>query len=197
MTDGNEGTLNTGGEAPNSSGTGSESPEVTALKSRNAGLDAKVTTLSDSQKAANARAVAAEQRLADYEAGKIGDDEALRARLTRAESDAATAKLEAKAARIEAKYPESFRELGDVVANMTDDKLAALEARLTGKTDSGSGSELPETDRPIGNNQARPVGNAPKAPGDMSIDELDAFIKAQDPELMKQGFSSQRWQPRQ
>lgn len=130
----NDGTTTTPDEAPDASVTGTpQTPdEVTLLKSRNAGLDAKVTELTTKAKNFEQQAATMAAKLADYEAGKVGADEALRAQLAVKEAEAQAARQEAKLARIEGKYPETFGLFGDAAAAMTEDVLAASEARLQG-----------------------------------------------------------------
>src|SRR5690349_54765 len=68
-------------------GTPAVDSEVTTLRSRNAGLDAKVTELQKAAKAAEERAAEALQKLQDYESGKVQADEALRAQLSVKEAE--------------------------------------------------------------------------------------------------------------
>lgn len=174
MADGNEGTSTEGEEAPAAAAAASGTPntpdEVTTLRSRNAGLDAKVTELSNASKAALAAKEAAEQKLRDYEAGKVDADEALRAQVQAKDTELAQVRLEAKLARIEAKYPETFGVLGEAAAALTEDQLAASEARMAGVPVESS------TPTPIGGNAPRvPVGA--KAIEDMSIAELEKHLR--------------------
>lgn len=151
--------------------TGPSADEVTVLKSRNAGLDAKVTSLTAAQAAADARAVAAEAKLAQYEQGKLGSDEALRAQLAAEQAKTAEALQEAKAARLEAKFPETFAVFGNEAAVFSDDKLAASEARLTGGADSG------EPPTPRGNNPPRAGQRTPAKPP--TIADVEADLRRQ------------------
>jgi hypothetical protein len=136
-------------------GTQSATDEVTTLRSRNAGLDAKVTELTKAQKAAEQRAADALAKLQAYEEGKVGSEEALRAQLQRVEAEATQARREAKVARIEAKFPETFAVFGDAVAEMSEDKLAEAEARFRGVP-----AESDTPPKPIGNNPSRTQGGA-------------------------------------
>lgn len=106
--------------------------EVTLFKSRIAGLDAKVTELQRAEAAAKALADEAKSKLAAYEAGTVGADEALRAQIAAKDAEIATARREAAAAKAAAKYPETYAVFGDDIAGMSEDKLAASEARLSG-----------------------------------------------------------------
>lgn len=189
-TDPNAGTPPEGGEAPivpeapaaGAAGTPVVVDEVTTLRSRNAGLDAKVSALLTQTAAEKARADAAEARaLALAEAKENGDAE-LRAELERTRAENARVAQEAKLARIEAKYPETFGVLGAAAVSLTDDQLAASEARMAGVA-SGT-PEVPETPKPVGNNPGRTQAAPPKALEDMSASELEAHLKAFDPSVM-------------
>lgn len=118
--------------------------ESATYLSRIAGLDAKVTTLTDAQKAAEARALAAEQKLAQYETGKVNADEALRAQLAAKDAELATERKQAALARVEAKFPETYALLGEATASMAPEVLAATEARLKGVTPEDDDSPTPE-----------------------------------------------------
>lgn len=184
MTD-NAGTEPQGGEAQPSespapaAGTPTQPDEVTTLRSRNAGLDAKVTELLNAQKAAEEARQAAEAKLAAYEAGKVGADEALSAQLAAKEAELATVRREASLAKIAAKYPETFGVLGDAAAALTEDQLAASEARFAGVP-----SEPAETPVPVGVNPRREQAAPPKAIEDMSPAELRDHLKTFDPSVL-------------
>lgn len=158
-----EGTTEAGIEAPAeganapATGTPAKPDEVTLLRSRTAGLDAKVTALTQSEKAAIAERDAALAKLADYEAGKVGADEALRAQIAAKEDELKAARQEALLARIEAQYPETYAVLGEAAANLSADKLAEAEARFKGV----AAPEAPAAPaKPIGNNQSRDQGSS-------------------------------------
>jgi hypothetical protein len=182
MADGNEGTPSTEGQAPEGDagaqapeaqpGTGNQPDEVTTLRSRNAGLDAKVTSLLGETAREKAAREAAEQKLRDYEAGKVNADEALRAQLSEKEQELAQARREAALARIEAKYPETFSVLGEAAASLTADQLAASEARFAGVP-----AEVHTPPVPGATNAPRTPGAGTKAIEDMSIAELEASLK--------------------
>lgn len=161
-------------EAPEAPATGTQTPdEVTTLRSRNAGLDAKVTELTKARQAAEQAAAEAAAKLADYESGKVQADEALRAQLSAKEQELEAIRQEALVARIEAKYPETFALFGNAVTGMTPETLAASEARLTG----AGFDAVPETPRPVGNNAARPQAPTKKAIEDMTAAELRAHLR--------------------
>lgn len=158
-----------GAEAPadNSAAAPATPDELAALKSRNSGLNAKVTELQKQLAAEREARTAAEQAAA----GKAGTDDVLNKRIAELQAELEAGK---KAQAIAAKglqYPEAYRELGEDIAGMSTEKLAALEARLTAAKDSG---EVPETPRPVGNNPQRTTGT--KNIEDMSRDELKAAI---------------------
>lgn len=175
MADGNEGTTEGTEQAP---GTESETPaagtvqtpdEVTTLRSRNAGLDAKVTSLSQETASHKAAREAAEQKLRDYESGKVQADEALRAQLSEKDIELAQVRREAALARIEAKFPETFGVLGEAAASLTADQLAASEARFAGVP---AESNTPPV--PLGTGAPRVPAAGGKAVEDMNVAELMA-----------------------
>lgn len=180
-TDPNAGTAPEGEEAqPETTpvvetGTPANDSEVTTLRSRNAGLDAKVTSLSEANKAAIARAEAAEARALALAEGKENGDQELRAQNEQLKADAASARQEALLNKIEAKYPETFGVLGAVAATLTEDQLAASEARMVG-VESGNPA-------PLGANPSRAGAGAPKAIEDMNVAELQAHMRKQGNEV--------------
>jgi hypothetical protein len=89
--------------------------------SRIAGLDAKVTSLQSETTAQKQAREAAEQKLRDYEEGKVNADEALRAQLQEKERELEQSRREAAVAKIASAYPETFGVFGEAVANMTPD----------------------------------------------------------------------------
>ncbi len=98
----------------------------------------------------------------------------LNKRIGELEAELAAGKQAAAIAEKGAKYPEAYAELGTDIASMSAEKLAALEARLSGAKDSGEESET--TTKPIGNNPAR-TGSGPKSYDDMTSAELQAEMK--------------------
>ena len=169
--DTNAGTAPAGGEAPEgaeataaaATGTPTQPDEVTTLRSRNAGLDAKVTELLKAQAAEKVRADAAEARALELAQGKDNGDAELRAQLQAREQELAETRKLAALTRIEAKYPETFGVLGAAAASLTEDQLAASEARFAG---------VAESPRPMGANPQRPTTAGTKALEDMTADEL-------------------------
>lgn len=184
MADNDAGTSPVEGEAQGTAPVTPPTPdEVTTLRSRNAGLDAKVTELQRATKAAEQKAAEAAQRLADYEAGKVGSEEALRAQVAAKDAEIALARKEAALARVEAKYPETFAVLGEAAGSLSDDQLAAAEARFRGV------GEVPETPtpKPLGANPQRAPGTAAKAIEDMSVDELRKHLASFPSSVMFRG----------
>jgi hypothetical protein len=174
MTDQDAGTEQQGTEAQSEqTGTPASQDEVTTLKSRNAGLDAKVSALLAEKKALEKQAADAAAKLAAYEAGKVGADEALRAQIAAKDAELETTKRDALLARIEAKYPETFAVLGDAAANLSAEKLAEAEARFKGV----SSDPTPPTPRPIGNNPSR-TSSAAKT--EESFDDIAARLKTME-----------------
>ena len=153
--------------------------ELATLKSRNSGLNAKVTELQKQLDAERAGRTAAEQAAA----GKAGTDDVLNKRI--AELEAALAENAKKTAIAEkgAKYPESYGLVGDGIENLAPDVLAAMEARLLGAKDAGE----PETPKPVGNNPQRGAGTGAKNIEDMNSKELFAYMKSLKPSDMGLG----------
>lgn len=174
MTDAIAGTEPESAEAPPAQvGTPQAPDEVTTLRSRNAGLDAKVTALQTETAAAVAAAAAAAAKLADYEAGKVNADEALRAQLAAKDAELAQARREGALNSIKSQYPETFGVLGDAAANLTADQLAASEARFSGIP--ATPTETTAKPVPGATNGARPPVTA-KNIEDMSAAELRAHM---------------------
>jgi chromosome segregation ATPase len=173
MTDNNTDTASDGAGTPVEGDTSAAEPatpdELAALKSRNSGLNAKVTDLQKQLVAEREGRTAAEQAAA----GKAGTDDVLNRRIAALEAELTAGKQAVALAQKGAKYPEAFAELGDDIANMSSEKLAALEARLTSAKDSG---DVAETPKPVGNNPSRTTGT--KNIEDMTSAELQAAIKA-------------------
>jgi chromosome segregation ATPase len=143
--------------------------ELAALKSRNSGLNAKVTELQKQLADERTGRTAAEQAAA----GKAGTDDVLNKRIAELEAKLQAGEQAAAIAVKGAKYPEAYAELGEDIASMSAEKLAALEARLAGAKDSG---DVAETPKPVGNSPARTTGA--KNIEDMTSAELQAAIKA-------------------
>ena len=153
---------------------------VTTLTSRISGLDAKVTSLLEANKAAEKRAADAEAKLADYEQGKIGAEEALAAQTQRFTDEINRLRDEAKLAIIQGKYPETFSVLGDAAKLMTEDQLAQAEARFKGVV---APTPPNEPEKPIGNSPARTQGAAGEQAAKPDPDSIEAATAAFKKEL--------------
>ena len=143
--------------------------ELEALKSRNSGLNSKVTDLQKQLADERSARTAAEQAVAT----KAGTDDVLNQQIAALKAEIEAGKKATALATKGAQYPEAYRELGDDIAGMSTEKLAALEARLSGAKDSG---DVAETPKPVGNNPARTTGA--KNYEDMTSAELQAAIKS-------------------
>lgn len=177
--DTNAGTPSQDDEAQTAPVAGTPAPqdEVTTLRSRNAGLDAKVSELLKAQATEKARADAAEARALELAQGKDNGDQELRSQLQAREQELAETRKLAALTRIEAKYPETFGVLGAAASTLTEDQLAASEARFAGVTESSA-------PRTLGANPQRPATAAAKALEDMTADELRKHLST---------FSSAAW----
>lgn len=186
MNDNEPGTTTEGTEAQAKAATEEAAPktvtppdELVTLRSRNAGLDAKVTALTLASKEANSKAADALAKLTAYEQGKVGADEALRAQLQVSKDETETARQDAALARIEAKYPETFAVYGAATATMSAAQLADGEARFKGVVAEGE-----TTVRPLGNNPARTQGGASGAqtnPAGETLDQMNTRVMAENP----------------
>lgn len=153
-------------------GTARQEDEVTTLRSRNAGLDAKVSSLMEQLSAANKARETMEAKLADYEKGIASADEAARAQVARLEAELADVRKQATTSALAAKYPESHALFGEAIASMSEEVLAAGEARLKGVA-----SESNEPPVPVANTQGRMPAPEVKSFADMSLDELKDHAK--------------------
>lgn len=174
MADNENGTTSEATEAQEpATATGTQPDELVTLRSRNAGLDAKVTSLSQKAAAEKARADAAEARALALADAKENGDAELRAELERIKAESAKTREEAKLARIEAKYPETFSVLGQSAASLADDQLAAAEARFAGVA-AGAGAPA----RPIGNNPSRVGSTSGPQTAKERLADMEAKIRA-------------------
>lgn len=175
MTDTNDGTAPVGTGAPADASAAAAAPatpdELASLRSRNSGLNAKVTELQQQLTARDAELGTARKGLTDKESA----DADLRAQLSdlQAKLDAQTAAAEV--ATLQGRFPEAFAELGENIRGLSPEKLAALEARLAAKADTGAEQEV-ETPRPVGNNPQRTTGGS-KPIEDMTSEELRQSLR--------------------
>jgi len=128
--------------------------EVSVLRSRYAGQTAKVNELTSERARLIAEREALIRERDELRSGKANTDEAAKALLAQKDEEIAAIRREVALARIESKYPETFGELGEAAFGLSEEKLAAMEARLRGA--SGASEQEPPT--PRGQNAARRDG---------------------------------------
>lgn len=160
MSDENAGTNEQASEAqqPQATGTPDLASEVTTLRSRNAGLDAKVSSLLAEQKALSDQLSSFKAELDKAQKGLLDKDETLSAQLKAKDEELTKVRTEAALVRIEKAYPETFAVFGEATINMSPDQLAAAEARFKGVADSGAEEEPQAPAKPVGNAGRREVG---------------------------------------
>lgn len=161
-------------------GTPAPVDEVTTLRSRNAGLDAKVTTLMDQIRQEREAREAAEAKAQEYISGKANEDQDTRALLQRLNAELEAAKRAATAASLATKYPESYGTLGEAITGLSEETLAATEARLRGVP-----VESHTPPMPVGNQPSRTPAPASKDFSEMSLTELKDYAKT--------GFAGLTW----
>jgi hypothetical protein len=167
------------GEATTPSTTaGSGAPDpVKLLESRLAGLEARLTENGRARTQAEKDRDDALARLSAYETGKLTENEAFQAELKRERERADEAVRAARLAKVEARYPETFGVLGEAAHNLSDEQLAAAEARFLGKAPE-EGAPTPRTpaaQRPSTTSTAA----ADRREGE-SLDQLRARFRAMD-----------------
>lgn len=154
------------------SGSGTGADEVSLWKSRHNGQTAKVGELTGKLTAEVTAREAAERKLAEYEAGKIGADEALASQLEAEKAARVALESEIKLTKLQARFPEAIAELGqDAALLLGDEKLAALEARLTGSV---ADDEPPTPQKPANGPRTSNQGK----PKPETADEITARIEA-------------------
>lgn len=146
--------------------------ELASLRSRNSGLNAKVTDLQKQVEALTGELGTARAGLTDKESA----DADLRAQLAEAQKSIATLTRTNEVNAIAAQYPEAFKELGEGIHGMKPETLASLEARLSGAAAPAAGEEQTETPRPVGNNPQRSVSGS-KPIEDMTSEELRESLR--------------------
>lgn len=173
-------------EAPAKADAAKDAPgaqdEVSLLRSRYAGQTAKVTELQTAKAALQAERDALRAERDALKTGEVNKDEALKALLAAKDEEIAQVRRETALARIEAKYPETFAELGEVTASFSEEKLASLEARLLAKTDqSDDDEEEGDTPTPRRNNPSRRDGGSGGAAKPESSADILARLKTMTP----------------
>lgn len=154
--------------------------EVSLLRSRYAGQTAKVTELQTAKAALQAERDALRAERDALKTGEVNKDEALKALLAAKDEEIAAVRRETALARIEAKYPETFAELGEATASFSEEKLASLEARLLAKTDQSDDEDEEEAPTPRRNNASRKDGGSSEPKSESSADIL-ARLKTMSP----------------
>lgn len=177
MPDITDGTAPEGAEAPvvDAKAAAAAAPatpdELTTLKSRNSGLNSKVTELQEQIRAEKAARELAEAAVRDSGKG----DEALRQQLADAQKVIAEQAKQVQLASMKTAYPEAAELLGEGIVGMAPEVLAAMETRLRGVAQTDPATGEVETPVPVGNNAQRTTG--PKNIEDMTSAELQAEIK--------------------
>jgi chromosome segregation ATPase len=143
---------------------------LASLRSRNSGLNAKVGEQETLIKSLREELGTARAGLSD----KDSADADLRAQLKAALDEKAQLQRQFEVASLSAKYPEAFAELGDGIFGMQPERLASIEARLTGAKDTSE--EQQETLRPVGNSPQRSTSGS-KSIEDMTTDELRQSLR--------------------
>ena len=169
MTDTNDDTASSAGNAPAASAAAVDprDAELASLRSRNQGLNAKVTELQTQIGTLTTELGTARAGLTDKESAYAD----LRAQLAKANDTIANLTRQNEAAALSARFPEAAKELGDSIAGMKPETLAALEARLAGAAASTQSEGLEETPRPVGNNPQRTT-SGPKPIEEKTVEEL-------------------------
>lgn len=167
-----DGTQPPADDAGTQAGSGAEGAGDSTLASRYAGQTAKVNALTGERDALKAERDALAAKLAEAEKGVLDKDEALRNQLAAKDKELAEVRRERALALVEAKYPETFAEFGELVAEWPAEKLAAAEARLSG----GAGETEPPT--PGRHNESRTQVPPSKSGREETADEIEARLLA-------------------
>jgi hypothetical protein len=140
---------------------GTTTPDrVSVLESRLSGLEARLTESGRAKSQAEKDRDAALQKLADYESGKLKDNEAFQAELQRERERATAAERSARLAAIEVRYPETYGVFGEAAAGFSEEQLVASEARYTGS----AVAQAPTPRNPSTTRPSAPTGEpAPEA----------------------------------
>jgi len=144
---------------------------VSVLKSQFAGASAKVNELTGQIKTLKAQHKELQDQLRAAHEGTTTADEAAKALIAAKDAELAQVRREAQLARIESKYPEVFRELGEDAASLSAEKLAAMEARLK-----GAGFEDDEPPTPRGQQAARRDSTSVK-PQEKTLEDMYAELE--------------------
>lgn len=158
------------------------------LESRLAGLEARLAERGRSQAQIEKERDELRQRLADYEAGKLTENEAFQAELKRERDRADLAERTARLARIEAKFPETFGVFGEKAADLDEEQLAAAEARFAGRAPEEGDQEpptprTPTTPRP----SATSAANQQRREDGETLAQMRARFRATTPPWLNEG----------
>jgi hypothetical protein len=176
MTDTNADTVSADGDAPADEAQAPAAAAAPAddllasLRSRNSGLNAKVTEQDTLIKTLREELGTARAGLTDKESA----DADLRAQLKAALEEKENLQRQFEVTTLSSKYPEAFAELGDSIFGMAPERLASIEARLTGAKDTSEEQET--TTRPVGNNPQRAASGS-KRVEDMTTEELRQSLR--------------------
>lgn len=188
MTDTNDDTASATGDAPApetppAAAAAPTADELASLRSRNSGLNAKVTELTKRLETLTEELGTARKGLTD----KDSADADLKRQLAEAQANIEKLTRANETATLAAQYPAAFEELGEGIYGMAPERLASLNARLAGVKDPGG--EQPETPRPVGNNPQRQQGGS-KNIEDMTSEELRESLRNMPREAFGLGDSS-------
>jgi chromosome segregation ATPase len=177
MTDTNADTVSAQEDAPageaataSAAATSTSDDLLASLRSRNSGLNAKVSEQEALIKSLRDELGTARAGLTDKESA----DADLRAQLEAAQKEKEQLQRQFEVATLSSKYPEAYAELGDGIFGLAPEKLASIEARLSGAKDSGEEQET--TTRPVGNNPQRAASGS-KRIEDMTTEELRQSLR--------------------
>lgn len=163
--------------SPDASGGASQAgdEDVSVLRSRYAGQTAKVNELTGQKSALEKQVAELQKQLSDAQSGVTTADEAAKALLAAKDNELAQLQTAIKVAELKGRFPEVFAELGEDAVNLSEEKLAAMEARFQG---AGAGDAEPPT--PRGQNAARKDGvpTGGREPKEESGDDILARMKS-------------------
>lgn len=146
--------------------------EVSVLRSRYAGQTAKVNELTAERQRLIEEREQLRKELERAQKGTTSADEAAKALLAAKDEEIARIRREAELTRIQSRYPEVFGELGEAAAGLSEEKLAAMEARFRG----ASTSDEPPT--PRGQNAARNEGSGDGGTKDVTSADIIASMRS-------------------
>jgi hypothetical protein len=149
--------------------------EVSLYRSRLNGQTAKVTSLTKAVQDRDAKIAELQKQRDDALAGLTSTDEALKAQIAAKDAEIAAERTARRTEFVQIKYPETFEVLGEAAANLTNDQLAANEARLAGAAEDGQAPTPRRTNAPK-------AGAAPAQQAEETADELYARLRTMTPD---------------